>query len=111
MTLPVSVEPVPIAESDDGVIRIAGTRIPLERVVRAFQAGATPEQIAQDYDVLTLSDVYSVVNWYLQHRAEADAYVAESDVESRQLQTEIESQSDTTEIRTRLLARRSVQGN
>lgn len=111
MPLSITVEPVPIAESGDGVIRIAGTRIPLERVIRAFQAGATPEQIALDYDVLSLGDVYSVVNWYLQHRQEADNYVARATAESQQIQADIESLTGTADVRARLLARQSAQGN
>ncbi len=35
-------EPPPLTESADGTIRIANTRIPLEREIRAFQSGATP---------------------------------------------------------------------
>jgi len=44
-------------ETEQGVLRVAGTRIPLERIVRGFLSGATPEQIVQDYDVLDIKDV------------------------------------------------------
>ena len=38
---------------------------PLELVLRAFKAGATPEAIVQSYDTLNLADVYAVISRYL----------------------------------------------
>lgn len=97
----------PLVESEDGVVRVAGTRIPLERVVRAFLAGMTPEQIVHDFDVLAVEDVYAVVNYYLHHRAEVDAYLATAESQSGETRAEIERQFDPTGIRKRLLARRT----
>jgi uncharacterized protein (DUF433 family) len=36
-------------------------------VVRAFNRGATAEQIVQKYDTLQLPDVYQVIGYYLKH--------------------------------------------
>jgi uncharacterized protein (DUF433 family) len=47
----------PLVADDDGVIRVAGTRVQLETVVIAFDAGATAEEIAQQYTSLDLADV------------------------------------------------------
>ncbi|HSH80758.1 MAG TPA: DUF433 domain-containing protein [Herpetosiphonaceae bacterium] len=49
MALTVEPQPIPLTTSPDGVVRITGTRVPLETVVRAFLQGATPEEIAQDF--------------------------------------------------------------
>lgn len=106
MILKVHSDPPPLRECDDGVVRIADTRIPLERVVRAFQSGATPEQIAQDYDVLAIEDVYAVITYYLRHRREVDEYVATVQDESARARSEIEDQFNPSGIRERLLARR-----
>jgi uncharacterized protein (DUF433 family) len=97
----------PLSTDSDGVVRVAGTRIPLERVVHAFIDGATPEQIAQDFDVLTVEQVYSVESFYLQNRREVDAYLAESEREGAAIRAEIERQFDPSGIRARLLARRN----
>jgi uncharacterized protein (DUF433 family) len=107
MTLTIQALMPPLSADSDGVVRVAGTRIPLERVVHAFIAGATPEQIAQDFDVLTVEQVYSVVNFYLQNRREVDAYLAESEREAAATRAEIERQFDPSGIRARLLARRN----
>lgn len=108
MNLKVQADPPPLYEAGDGVIRVSGTRIPLERIVRAFLAGSTPEQIAHDYDVLSLEDVYAVVNYYLHHRPDVDAYVAETEQATARIRSEIERQYDPAGIRERLLARRSA---
>ena len=109
MTLPIRGDLPPLCETDDGVIRVSGTRIPLERVVRAFRSGATPEQIAQDFDVLTIECVYSVVNYYLHHRSEVDAYLATAEEEAGKTRGKIEREDDPTGIRARLIARRSAE--
>ncbi len=54
MTLSIAAEPVPLNAGEDGVIRVAGTRVTLDTVVTAFQQGATPEEIVQQYDSLDL---------------------------------------------------------
>lgn len=111
MHLPLQAELPPLVESEDGVVRIAGTRIPLERIVRAFLAGMTPEQIVHDYDVITVENVYAVVNYYLHHRAEVDAYLATAESQSAEARAEVERQFDPTGIRERLLARRTSEAD
>ena len=106
MTLSIRADVPPLRETEDGVVRIANTRIPLERIVRAFLAGMTPEQIAQNFDVLKIEEVYAVVNYYLHHREEVDAYLAAAERDAASIREEIEKQFDPTGIRARLLARR-----
>lgn len=65
MELHVPSERVPIQSDADGVIRVGGTRVTLDAVVAAFDAGATPEEIVQQYPSVTLADVYSVIGYCL----------------------------------------------
>ncbi len=106
MTLSIHADTPPLRETEDGVVRIADTRIPLERVIRSFLTGMTPEQIVQSFDVLKIEDVYAVVNYYLHHRDEVDAYLAAAERDAASVRDEIEKQFDPTGIRARLLARR-----
>jgi hypothetical protein len=53
---------VPLREEPPGVFRVGESRVLLELVLRAFQAGATPEAIVQSYDTLNLADVYAVIS-------------------------------------------------
>ena len=105
MTIPAVTDGPPLVEDAHGVIRIANTRIPLERVVRAFLAGATPENVVQDFDVLDLADVYAVINYYLHHRTEVDTYVARARKEAEELRREWSRPGGGAGLRDRLLAR------
>ncbi len=106
MTLSIHADTPPLRQADDGVIRIGDTRIPLERVISAFQSGMTPEEIVLSFDVLRLEDVYSFVNFYLHHRDEVHAYLANADRDAASVRVEIDKQFDPNGIRARLLARR-----
>ena len=99
-------QPVPLARGTDGAVRVAGTRVTLDTVVHAFERGATAEEIVQQYPVLHLADVYSVLGYLLRHRVEISAYLAERTERRTSLRAQNEQQLDSTGIRQRLLARR-----
>jgi len=61
------VDEIPLARDAQGAFRVGGTRITLDLVVRAFNRGATAEEIVQKYCSLQLSDVYQVIGYYLKH--------------------------------------------
>ena len=67
--------PCPLLLGSDGTIRVVGSSVPLELVVGAFDAGATPEQIADHCPSLSLSTIYGVIGYVLNQRAEVDAYL------------------------------------
>jgi uncharacterized protein (DUF433 family) len=98
--------PVPLRTDDDGTIRIGDTRVLLEIVIRAFQRGETPEGIVQSFPTLKLEDVYGVIAYYLQNRAEVDEYVRQAEDEGERIRREIESQQPSmVGLRERLLKR------
>src|SRR5262245_25931815 len=108
MPLNIQPEAPPLRVDESGAIRVGGTRVLLELVVHAFQDGATPEQIVQNYDTLTLADVYAVISYYLRHRAEVENYLIRRDKEAEELRRKIEvRQGDLAAIRQRLLAKKS----
>jgi uncharacterized protein (DUF433 family) len=99
-------KPAPLFRDPDGVIRVAGTRVSLETVVSAFDAGATAEEIVQQYPSLELSATYAVISYVLDNRAEVDAYVAKRREDARAVQAENEGRWPPNGLRARLLARR-----
>jgi uncharacterized protein (DUF433 family) len=107
MDLSIEAQPIPLNAGDDGVIRVAGTRVTLDTVVAAFQQGATPEEIVQQYDSLDLGDVYAVIGYYLRRRSEVETYLREGQNQSEKVRRENESRFNPTGLRDRLLARRS----
>jgi uncharacterized protein (DUF433 family) len=69
-------------EQRDGGYWIAGTRVSLDSVVRAFLAGASPESIAiEQFPTVTLEQTYGAIAYYLAHRAEIDAHLRRADAE------------------------------
>ncbi len=106
MTLTVHAENVPLRTSPDGdMIYVGKTRVPLETVVETFREGATPEEIVMQYPALSLADVYLVIGYYLNHRAEVDAYIEKAHAESERVRRENEARFDVSGLRERLLAR------
>jgi uncharacterized protein (DUF433 family) len=57
-------------------IRIMGTRIGIEFVLRDYQEGASPEEIVLRYPTLSLEQVHATITYYLHHRVSLDAYLA-----------------------------------
>jgi hypothetical protein len=77
----------------------------VELVIRAFQDGATPEAIAQRYPTATLADIYAVIAYYLRHRQELEAYLAEREQRAQEVRQHIERhQGDLADLRRRILA-------
>ena len=107
MPLMIQTDSPPLRVDDTETIRIGSTRITLETLVSAFNEGTTAEQIVQDYDSLSLDDVYSALGYYLRHRQELDAYLAERAKQADDLRKQVEAaQRDLPDIRARLLATR-----
>lgn len=64
-----------LIDHPDGEIRLTGHRIGLYTVVRDYREGSSVEQIAEEYPSLELELVRAVIAFYLDNRAEVDAYV------------------------------------
>ena len=47
----------PLTQWEDGSIRIAGSRVPIETVIHHFKLGATAEEIALKFESLRLADI------------------------------------------------------
>ena len=100
-----TLERVPIHKDDDGAIRVGTTRVTLDTVVAAFEAGATPEEIVQQYPSLELADTYSVIGYYLRHAPEVATYLADRGDHAARVRQENAVRFDSTGVRERLLAR------
>jgi len=111
MTVAFIAEAPPLAMDEHGAIRVAGTRLTLETVVDAFDAGASAEEIVDQYDVLSLPDAYSVISYILHHREEVDAYMAERDRLGEEIRKEVERRFPQEGLRAKLLARRQAKGH
>jgi len=66
-------------ERRNGGYYIAGTRISLDSVVHSFNRGKSPDAIREDFPLLTRSQVYGAIAFYLDRQPEIDQYLAESE--------------------------------
>ena len=96
-----------IYEDETGVLRISGTRVVLDLVVRAFQKGASPEEIVWRYDSLKLADVYAAISYYLQNQDELDVYFEKRDKDAEEVRQKINAHWEKSELRKKLLAARA----
>lgn len=105
MTLALIESKLPMAYDQDGVIRIGQTRVTLDTVVAAYELGLTAEEIASQYPVLKVADVYLVIGYYLHHKPDVDAYLEKRRTEHEAALEEIKSHYDQSGLRERLLSR------
>lgn len=62
----------------DDDIRIKGSRIGIESVLYEYIYRArTPEEIAQQFETITLEQVYATILYYLHKKEEVSAYIAD----------------------------------
>ncbi|MEC4983587.1 MAG: DUF433 domain-containing protein [Oscillatoria sp. PMC 1068.18] len=101
--------PIPLTIDANNVVRISKSRVTLDTVVTAFLEGATAEEISEQYPSLQLSDLYSVIGYYLRHQAEVDDYLLKRQNLNTEIRQEVEQRFHPIGIRDRLLARRNQQ--
>ena len=70
-----------ITKLENGAYRVAGTRVSLDSVVYAYRRGELPEGIVVSFPSLTLAQVHGALAFYLDHRAEIDAYLQQNEAE------------------------------
>ncbi|MFW6012443.1 MAG: DUF433 domain-containing protein [bacterium] len=98
-------EPVPLQEDAEGVIRVGGTRVTLDTVLTAYMKGSTPEQIAQDYSVLDIADIYAAIAYYLRHREEVEEYLLRRREVAEAVRREFQERFPSEGLRERLVGR------
>jgi uncharacterized protein (DUF433 family) len=89
-------------EERDGGYYVAGTRISLDSVVHAFQAGESPDEILRSFPMVgPLVRIYGAITFYLENREKVEAYLEEQDRRWEALRRE-RPRSDTDPLAKRL---------
>ena len=105
MPIDFTAHPLPLRYDETGTIRVGNTRVRLDTVIGAFHEGDEAEDIVAEYPSLDLADVYDVIAFYLRHRADVDAYLAEQERRAAELRARIERGMPRRNLRDQLLAR------
>ena len=101
----ISPEAPPVRADQGGAIRVGSTRVTLDALVAAFHRGETPEEIARNFDALSLRDVYQTIGYYLAHQSEVETYLDQRRKNRDLARTELETRHNPAGIRARLVAR------
>ena len=109
MIAPETTQNVPLTLTEDGTIRITGSRVSLESIVLQYEQGAGPEQIYEGFPSLKLADIYAVISYYLNHHEQVNEYLLGQETKAQALRENIESdpvyKSKPTELRERIKSR------
>jgi len=95
----------PLNFDEAGGIRIGQTRVTLDSLLAAYHAGSTPEEIAVQYPILTLTEIYAAITYYLTHPQQVEDYLEERRQMAQQLRTQITQDNNLIGLRQRLLDR------
>ena len=99
----------PLRRDATGVLRVGKTRVTLDTLVAAYEAGATAEEIALNYDALTLPQIYASLAYYLQRKPELTPYLAARQHAAKEARTAIIRRQARMDIRQRLESRLAAQ--
>ena len=58
--------------------RISGSRVSLDSIVYDYLSGLSPESIADNFDTLSLEQVYGAITYYLSHRNEVETHLMQN---------------------------------
>ena len=94
-SLEIKAELPPLQPGPDGAIRVGSSRITLDVIVEAFEAGLSPEEITEEFDSLQRSDVYSTIAYYIRHKAEVQGYLDIRQRQAEELQKVLEAKGRT----------------
>jgi uncharacterized protein (DUF433 family) len=100
----------PFRWDEAGGIRIGSSRVTLDSILAAYHNGSTPEEIAIQFSVLRLEDIYSTIAYYLNHRQEIESYLEQRDQQAQQLRQQLTQKHNLVDLRQRLLARSQSKG-
>ena len=90
-----------VQAADD--VCVKGRRIGIEHIIYAYNEGYSPEEIANRFAGLELKVIYTLIAWYLHHRTEVDAFIAQLDARSKSARHEWVYQRSPASLRIELL--------
>jgi len=100
----------PFRWDEAGGIRIGQSRITLDSLLATYHNGSTPEEIAVQYSVLCLGEIYAAIAYYLTHRQEIDNYLEQRRKKAQQQRNQFVQQYNLANLRQRLRDRYQPQG-
>ena len=95
----------PLRWDEAGGIRIGQSRVTIDSLLASYHMGSTPEEIAVQYPVLQLEDIYATITYYLTHRQQVDKYLEQRRQKAQQQRQQLDQKYNLVGMRKRLLDR------
>lgn len=67
-------------------VTISGTGVTVNRIVRWYKVGRSPEEIAETFGHLNLAQVYAALAYYYANQVEIDAQIAAEEAEEQAIE-------------------------
>lgn len=109
MPMVIKADPPPLRLDEHGVVRVGDSRVMLELVVHAADAGASADEIVETYPSLNLAEVHATLAYILRHRSEIDAYMIESEAHAAEMRRLMDERSPQKGLREELERRLAEQ--
>lgn len=74
------------ASRQQGKATITGTGVTVNRVIRWYKLGRSPEEIVETFGHLNLAQVYAALSYYYANQLEIDAQIEEEEKEEQQIE-------------------------
>ncbi len=78
-------------QQHDGDWYVGDSRVEVYSVIAAWRQGFAPEEVQSSFPVLSLTEVYGTILYYLEHRDELDAFFRQMDALYRDRKAEAEA--------------------
>jgi uncharacterized protein (DUF433 family) len=98
-----------LTQDVDGYIHLSGHRIGLRELVYYYNEGHSADALLEVFPTLPLAVIHKVIAFYLEHRAEVDAYTAGYESEMERQRAAAARGPDAAELRRRLAARQAAE--
>ncbi len=98
-----------LTQEPDGFIHVTGHRVGLANIVHYYNEGYSVEMLLGQFPTLNLAVLHKTIAFYLENRAEVDAYVARCEAELEGLRATARKAPSLAELRSRLEAMQKQQ--
>ena len=103
---------VPLRATEDGTIRIVGTRVSLDSVLHHYQQGATAEEIALRFPALRLADIHSCLAYFLNRPDQVEEYLSrqrqQADDQQQRISADPRQRDGISQMRERIRQRQAA---
>ena len=97
-----------LTQDADGSIHVTDHRIGLQDLVYYYNEGYSPEALLEAFPTLSLALIHKVIAFYLESKAEVDAYVATCEAEMERQRAVAPRGPDIAELRRRLATKQAA---